>query len=187
MLKRGAVLGASLAMTALLAACGSQATPTPSGEKPPQTTQASGPKISDPKDAAAVPPCDILPPDAATSLGLNPESKKLSESESQSCGWRSFDERDRLSFTAIPNRSLSSYLNNRSQFVDFEELTIAGHPAVRANRNDPQKLGSCSIFLATKDGQILSSIVSFFDKTKDPCGFAQHALEAAVPKLPAAK
>ncbi|SFM66917.1 Protein of unknown function [Saccharopolyspora antimicrobica] len=187
MLKRGAILGASLAMTALLAACGSQ-TPDTGGEQSPETAQTeSGSQISNPKDAAAVPPCDFLSAESASKLGLNPQGTDSSDSISRSCGWYTPDERDRLALGEIANRPLSSYLDNRSQFADFEELTIAGHPAVRANRNDPKELGTCSIFLATKDDQILSSMASRFDKTNDPCGLAQQALEAAVPSLPAAK
>ncbi|MER7011205.1 DUF3558 domain-containing protein [Saccharopolyspora sp. NPDC000359] len=185
-MKRGAVLGASLAMTALLAACGSQA-PDPE-EGSPQTTQASsGPQINDPKDAAAIPPCDILPEGTAANLGLKPQGREVEDSSNRVCSWSSPDDRDRLGLSAIPNRSLSSYLDNRSQYADFAELTIAGHPAVRANRTDPKQMGGCAIFLATKNDQVLSSQVDFFDKTKDPCGLAQQALEAAVSALPAAK
>ncbi|MDA3643660.1 DUF3558 domain-containing protein [Saccharopolyspora indica] len=187
MLKRGAILGASLAMTALLAACGSQGGPG-TGEEQPQTSQApSGSQISDPKDAAAVPPCDLLPRDAATRLGVDPQGAEESEEWRKSCAWFSSDQSRSVGLSALPNRTLSEYLDNRSQYADFEELTIAGHPAVRANQNDPKEAGSCAIFLATKDSQILSSQVDFFDKSEDPCSLAQQALEATVPELPAAK
>nr|WP_246330417.1 DUF3558 domain-containing protein [Saccharopolyspora hordei] len=181
--ERGAVLGASLVLASLVAACGSQ--PPDGGETQPRAE--SGPTINAPKDAATVPPCDLLPPEDASSLGLDPGSGSVSGSDENSCGWYSPDETDRLALTAIPNRTLASYLDNRAQFADFAELTIAGHPAVRANRNDPKQLGTCSIFLATKDDQVLSSLVRVSDKSKDACGLAQRALEAAVPRLPAAE
>ncbi|NYI83306.1 DUF3558 family protein [Saccharopolyspora hordei] len=183
-MKRSAVLGATL--TAVLAACGNQAPD--SDEGAPQTTRASsGPQVNDPKDATAIQPCDFLSADAATNLGVKPAGREVEDSSNRICSWSSPDDRDRLGLSAIPNRSLSSYLDNRSQFADFAELTIAGHPAVRANRNDPKKTGGCAIFLATKDDQVLSSQVDFFDKTKDPCSLAQQALEAVVPALPVAR
>ncbi|MER7079432.1 Protein of unknown function [Saccharopolyspora kobensis] len=187
MLKRGAVLGASLVMAVLLAACGTQ-TPEPGGEQPSQSTPpASGTQISNPKDAATVPPCDLLPPDAATGFGLELPGDDESDDSRRACGWYSADQSESLGLAVLPDRPLSSYLDNRTQFADFAELTIAGHPAVRANRNDPKTQGTCDIFLATKENEILSSQTYFSDKSKDACGLAQQALEAAVPALPSAK
>ncbi|GAA4619198.1 DUF3558 family protein [Saccharopolyspora hordei] len=185
-MKRSAVVGASLVVTSLLAACGSQS-PDPGGEQTPHTAQApSGPQITDPRDAAALAPCDLLPAEAATSLGFDPEGQDESDPTRRACAWRSQDGRDSLGLRTLPDRSLSSYLDNTTQYTDFQELTIAGHPAVRANRNDPGELGDCDIFLATKDDQVLASMASRHDPDNDPCGLARHALEIVVPHLPTA-
>ena len=90
--------------------------------------------------------------------------------------------------TPLDSRSIQAYYDNKSKYRDFAELTIAGHPAVRANAGDPAQDGFCDIFLATKQDQILSAQASFIGLDgQDPCTLAQQALEASVPNLPAAK
>lgn len=105
--------------------------------------------------------CGLLPADAATGLGLAPQGKEQSDPldpEAPSpCVWNSVDGKNRLSLTPLDGRSIQAYYDNKSKCVGFQELSIAGHPSVRANQGDPKQDGTCDIFLATKERQILSA------------------------------
>jgi hypothetical protein len=163
--KRSAILSAGAAfICTALTACGGGGT---EGSPAPETQQPSGVTISAPKDAMATDRCGLLPADAATGIGLAPQGKEQSD--------------------PLDGRSIQAYLDNKSKYVDFQELSIAGHPSVRANQGDPKQDGTCDIFLATKEGQILSAQAHVMDTSQDACGIAQKALEAAVPTLPASK
>ncbi|MEU5850966.1 DUF3558 domain-containing protein [Saccharopolyspora shandongensis] len=191
--KRSATIGTGLVLTGLLAACSGGQSP---ADRPPSSsattqTQASGPQINSPKDAAAVDVCRLLPPEGATAAGLQPTgeiSKNLIDpSATDGCAWRDGNGTS-VTMTPLSDRSLQEYYENKSQYVDFQELNIAGHPAVRANEGDRMRDGFCNIFLATKDGQVLASQSDTnADGRTDPCNLAQKALEASVPTLPAAK
>ncbi|GGI92540.1 hypothetical protein GCM10011581_32120 [Saccharopolyspora subtropica] len=192
MLKRSGVLAAGVVLTGTLAACTGGG---PTGDESPQSsgpTQAqTGPEISDPRSPFAVELCALLPADAATSLGLEPTGKvndgpKISADAPESCAWRSRDGHTSVSLGRIKDRSIQEYYDNKSAFSDYQELTIAGHPAVRANQGDPAKDGYCVVFAAVSEREMLYAFTSDDNKT-DPCGLAQKALEASIPTLPAAK
>ncbi|QIZ34126.1 DUF3558 domain-containing protein [Saccharopolyspora sp. ASAGF58] len=82
--------------------------------------------------------------------------------------------------------SIQQIYDNRSTFSDFQELTIAGYPAARANQGDPAQDGWCDIYLATSENTMLRAF-SRDASHADACGLAQRALEASIPTLPAAK
>ncbi len=189
--KRSAILCAGATfICSTLTACGGSGGGT-EGSPAPETQQPSGVTISAPKDAMAMDRCGLLPPDAATGLGLAAQGKEQSDPldpEAPSpCVWNSEDGKNRLSLTPLDGRSIQAYYDNKSKYVDFRELSIAGHPSVRANQGDPKQDGTCDIFLATKEGQILSAQAHVMDTSQDACGIAQKALEAAVATLPASK
>ncbi|GAA4619193.1 hypothetical protein GCM10023108_43050 [Saccharopolyspora hordei] len=193
MLKRSAIIGTGLVLTGLVAACSGGASPGDATQPPnaPTETQASGPKIDAPKDAAAVDVCNLLPAEGATAIGLKPEGElveNMIDAEAPpGCDWRTEDGTS-VMLTPLSDRSLQEYYDHKSMYVDFQELEIAGHPAVRANEGDRMKDGFCNIFLGTKDGQVLASQTAMIsDGQTDPCDLAQKALEASVPTLPAAK
>ncbi|WP_263251308.1 DUF3558 domain-containing protein [Saccharopolyspora rosea] len=191
MFKYSATFGAALALVGGLAACGTNGGG--AGEaQPPQPQPSAAPKIPDPKDASAVPRCGLLSPEAASSLGLAVPGEErpdpVDPKAPSPCNWKTKDDGGEVALTPIDNRSLQEYHDNRSKYADFKDLSVAGHPAVEANQGDPVQVGSCDIFLATKDGQVLSSQVDLYNNQgKNPCELAQKALEAAVPALPAAK
>ncbi|WP_158628638.1 DUF3558 domain-containing protein [Saccharopolyspora rhizosphaerae] len=188
MVKRSAILCAGAAfLGSALTACGGE-----QGDAPaPETHQPSGVTISAPKDAMATDRCSLLPAAAATELGLAPQGQEqadpLDPEAPSPCVWNSEDGRNRLSLTPLDGRSIQAYHDNKSKYVDFQELSVAGHPSVRANQGDPKQDGACDIFLATKEGQVLSAQAHVMDTSQDACGLAQKALEAAVPTLPASK
>lgn len=190
-LKRSCGIAASVVVAGTLAACsggtGSNGQPTES----PQQTQAAGPQISNPKDASAVALCDLLPAQAATSLGFEPEGKindgpKISPDAVDACMWRTPNGHDALQLAVNKDRSIQEYYDNKSTFTDYEELTIAGYPAVRANQGNPAQDGACSIFLAVSNTEMIHSFTTQTDVT-DPCAISEKALEASIPTLPAAK
>ncbi|TWG08825.1 uncharacterized protein DUF3558 [Saccharopolyspora dendranthemae] len=184
-LKRSLVAGATIALTITMSACSGGSGNEPAPQPPPQGQ--AGPAISDPKDAAAVDLCQLLPADAATSLGLNPagevETSSVDPDMPPQCTWKS--ENGATTLSLGPSKtSVQWYIDNKSTFVDFRELNIAGHPTVQGNKADPAQTQNCWMYLGTMDNQVLGA---FAFGTADPCSMTQKALEASVPTLPAAK
>ncbi|MBE9376514.1 DUF3558 family protein [Saccharopolyspora sp. HNM0983] len=187
-LKQGAVAGASVLLIGVLAACSEGAQN--DAPQPNPDAQGGSVEIENPRNASAPELCDLLPAGAATSLGMGPDgevddSPSLSEDKPEACLWRSENGGKSVSLGPIEDRSIREYHDNKSTYSDYEELTVAGHPAVRANQGDPSQDGFCAMFLATDDRQLLYAHSHDVD-TPNTCGLAQKALEASVPTLPAA-
>ncbi len=110
---------------------------------------------------------------------------------SDSCHWESPDGgATKNSFAVSDGRSIQQYYAKSDSFYDFEKLTISGYPAVRANKGDPMSAGSCDVFLAPKQNQIVQSHSSLNaeDTGKvDPCVQAKKVLRLSVSSWPAAK
>ncbi|MDR7301866.1 DUF3558 domain-containing protein [Haloactinomyces albus] len=198
--RRTAAVGIGLALTAALAACssgsGAEGTPGNNQTQPPATSQAvSVPTIANPKNAAAMDVCKLLPSEAATELGMKSNgerhSNKLKPSLPDNCTWESPEGGStKVSLTAIDDRSLQVYYENSSQYVDFGKLRIAGYPAVRANGNDPMEGGSCAIFMATQQDQIakaFAAVPAAGTGKANPCDLSKKALKLSVSSWPAAK
>ncbi|MEU6131638.1 DUF3558 domain-containing protein [Saccharopolyspora sp. NPDC047091] len=150
-------------------------------------------EIGDSRDAAAVQQCSLLKSEDVQVLGLSPNGEvkpnELDPSMPDNCTWQSGDGKKSVALTVFPGRSIQQYRDNSDSYVDFSEMTIAGHPAVQANASPPGG-GSCGIFLGTKDDQVLLAVAIDFTKAEkpyDPCPLAKSALEASVPTLPAAE
>ncbi|SDR03356.1 Protein of unknown function [Actinopolyspora saharensis] len=151
--------------------------------------------IANPKDAAATDVCSLLSARAATELGLSPEGERKSslidESDPDSCYWQDPGDRATKSrFRVFEGRSIQSYYENPGEFQDFKKLTISGYPAARANKGDPVSAGSCNVYLATQQNQLVatSAHVSVEDTGKvDPCAKAKKALKLSVSSWPAAE
>lgn len=187
---RAGVLACSVLFSSLLAACSS-------GQEAGQSPQSPAPNpdgisVSDPKDPATVDSCSLLPAQGAESVGLAPEGRKSSSSfaddDDNRCLWSSSDGAAGASLAVFADRTLQDYYGNSGQYVDFQKLTIAGHPAVRANEKDPMADGMCSIFVASKPDQVVQAASDVPDpRTANPCDLAKKTLESAVPSWPAAK
>ncbi len=183
--KRGGAVAAGAVLIAVVAACSGGGSDAPQPQPQP-----SGPQISNPKDVAAADLCSLVPGEAATSAGLAPtgqmdDGPKIGDSAA-ACSWHSADGKDTFRLSVLTDRSIQTYYDSKSQYPDFQELTIAGHPTVRANDTDPKQGGACSLFLGTKDGQVVHAFASQVNIT-DPCAISQKALEGSVPSWPAAK
>lgn len=188
-LNRAALVGVGLLFAGMSSACSSGGDATGETTTPPKP---AGVQIENPKDALATDPCNLLTPEAAQSAGLNPVGRvsadPLNADAAPGCIWDVAGQDGNNVLLTATNVPIQSYLDRKSTYTDFQELNIAGHPAVRANNGDPARDGFCDIFLATKDGQNLAAQSDTnVGSGVDPCSLAQKALEASVPAIPAAK
>lgn len=199
-LRRTAIAGIGLAASLVLAGCagdsggGDTGSGGSGGEKTSQSSkpQASGgPQIADPKDATAGDPCALLPPAAAAEVGVNSAGKQESsfvDDAAAGCVWEGQDGAKKVAFTPLQNRSIQVYYDNPDAYVDFKKLSVSGYPAVRANKDDPMRGGSCDIFVATNKNQVVQA----YSRTPkvgqvDPCQISKNALKLSVSSWPAAK
>lgn len=186
--KRGSAIAAGTLLTVVLTSCsGGTDAPKPA----PQPQESSGSAISNPKNASSVDVCQLLPPEGASAVGVNPtgeldDTPKISSDVAEACVWETSDGAQSVSLSVLTDRSIKDYYDNKSQYPDYQEMTIAGYPAVRANDADPTQSGSCSIYAAVGERQMLTAFSMQAD-VADPCAVSQKALEASIPTLPAAK
>ncbi|MDR7301780.1 DUF3558 domain-containing protein [Haloactinomyces albus] len=194
---RATVTATGTLLLGTLTACSGGSGTEPDNQPAPssRTSQASsGLSIAKPKNASAVPLCSLLPSEVATSLGYQAQGQKrenmLNSDAPPVCEWESPENSATGVTMRVLDRRIADYYANPSTWSDFQKLTIAGHPAVRANQADPMKSGSCDIYLATRSDQMIASQVSVSTAEvgkKDPCVAARKVLEAVVPTLPPAK
>ncbi|MCA1189412.1 MULTISPECIES: DUF3558 domain-containing protein [unclassified Saccharopolyspora] len=178
---------AALALSGCSVGSGEESAPSPSS-----APDSGDSEVEDPRDAAGVPPCSLVKPQDIAALGLLPEGEvqpdELDPSLPDNCTWKS-DRGDKyVAISVLPGRSLQIYRDNEDSYVDYSEGVIAGHPAIQANNDRPEN-GSCGVYLATKEDQILFSFAAdvTVGEVHDPCSLAKRALEASVPTLPAAE
>lgn len=179
--RRSIVAAGGVTLSVVLAACsggagdespasGSQSTETSSSQTTP------GVDIANPKDATAVDVCSLLPEEAAQKLGVQAQGEKesnltSSESSTEPCVWESEYGATSVSLAPLSNSSIKQYLDGSDSYSDFKELTISGHPAVRANRNDPMT-GEVAIY------SWLRSRVKSFNPTR---GLIPRIPETSIP------
>lgn len=187
------VASSGAVLLAVLTACSGGAD-TPPKSQPSKSSDTTSVSISNPKDATAVPLCELLTPEEAQSLGYEPQGKVeqggLEKDSPKVCEWDDPEVGAAQLHLGPAPRKIADYYAHPETWSDFGKLTISGHPAVRANRGDPMKSGNCGIYLATQNDQMLVAQVSLLNTEvgkKDPCQVAKKALEAAVPDLPPAK
>lgn len=201
-LRRSVTVVGGVVLSVVLASCsGGSGAESGSPSSGGQSTDTSGSQssseveIANPKDASATDVCSLLSADAATELGLSPEGEKKSsltgESDPNSCYWKDpEDSATKSRFRVFGGRSIQSYYDNSGDFQDFKKLTISGYPAVRANKGDPMSAGSCNVYLATQQSQLVatSAHINAEDTGKiDPCARAKKALKLSISSWPAAK
>ncbi|SDP76835.1 Protein of unknown function [Actinopolyspora xinjiangensis] len=200
-LRRGALLAGGLALTMALAACSGDspgqpgpATGTTTGDATSSDSR-SGTGITNPKNPAALEPCELLPDEAASTLGLKSKGERrqndLKPDLPDMCTRKGeHNDSKRVTLVAFPDRTIQQYYDNKSSYGYFEKLDISGHPAVIGNTEDPAKSSNCAMYMAANDNQIVLS--STFIPTKDigqvnPCDLAKQALELSLPSWPAAQ
>ncbi|PRW64232.1 hypothetical protein CEP50_06245 [Actinopolyspora mortivallis] len=155
------------------------------------TPAGSGERIANPKDATAVGVCELLPAEAASELGVQQQGEKstneLGGSGTPACTWESRDGLTSVALSPAPDRSVRIYRKNRSQYVDYEEFEVGGYPVVRANKVKPMESGSCGMFIAAQENQLVQSFAAVPAEQvgkSDPCSLAEKALELSVSSWP---
>ncbi|WP_157062906.1 DUF3558 domain-containing protein [Actinopolyspora mortivallis] len=192
-LRRLARLGAGV-LVVVLAGCSAGAGQQDPPEGQPSSSSpetGSGMEIAHPKDAAAVDVCDLLPEEAATSLGVQQQGEKstnnLAGSGTPACTWESREGKTKVSLSPAPGRSIRTYRQHKSEYVDYKEFEISGYSVVQANRVKPSEAGSCGMFLVAQEKQLVQSFVTLpveqVGKT-DPCSLARKALRLSVSSWP---
>ncbi len=142
-----------------------------------------GVQVDSPKDASGEKPCDLVPEQTVHELGFHLGGKE----DAGACTWSTPRDSVRLEVGVVADRSLQDFQDAAEEYSDFGELTIGGHPAVRANSGDPKADGTCELVVAADADQAVSAKSKIpSGATADPCELAERALDAAVPSWPAA-
>lgn len=183
------VVTASTAL--LLAGCAAGGSEVPSAENPPTEQPNEGISVATPKDAAAPAPCELLPAEVASQVGLEPEGELLANnldpSLPDSCDWKSADGSLSANVVAVDGRSLQQYYDTKDQYQTYEEFQIAGNPAVIAVESDARV--SCDVWMATNPDQVVGSTVFLPNEDVgkvDPCEVNKKMFELSMPSWPAA-
>lgn len=140
-----------------------------------------------PKDARGVAPCDLLTDAQLGELSLLADTaEEYSGPATRSCSWLSaVDDTNPAGLelatdTAIA--ALDTIYISRDLLVNFTELEISGHPAVRADYNPD---GSCTIYTAIADHQAVSTEGNGAGRPQpDPCALSVRMAELILSNLP---
>ncbi len=143
-----------------------------------------GVQVESPKDPSNESPCDLVPSQTIHELGFHEEGEETADG----CAWKSAGGGVELAIGVVADRSLQDFRDESTKYSDFGELTVAAHPAVRANSGDPKADGKCELVVAANGEQAVSAKAKIpSGATADPCALAQRALDAGVPSWPAAE
>lgn len=191
---RSVAFFSSIPVAILMTACSvGESTDAPSVPESSSAKSPAGVQVENPREPNATDLCSLLPAEGAVDLGLKPQGKQsenvLDPQSSGQCMWRNPDGSVVVGLSVHDDRSLQDYYDNAGSYVDFQKFTIGGHPAVRANENDPKSDGTCAYFLASKSDQVVQAVAqrpASRDEAGDPCEMATKALESAVPSWPSA-
>ncbi|WP_176797810.1 DUF3558 domain-containing protein [Actinopolyspora mzabensis] len=198
-MRRSGVIAGGVLLSVVLAGCSSgsaeqngDSAGTTTGESTSSSESSSGSAIANPKDATAVGVCELLPKEAAVQLGVQPQGEKeeVESGSAPACVWESAEDFTSVSLSPVQGRSLDTYYEHESEYVDFERITVHGHPGVRSNRVKPMESGSCGMHVAVQEDQLVQSFTTVpSDDTgsADPCALAKKALRLSLPSWPAAE
>ncbi|MBK0870873.1 DUF3558 domain-containing protein [Saccharopolyspora sp. HNM0986] len=186
----GFLVGISFVGAALAGCAVGAQDPNGSGQAAPAPSDSS---IPYPKSPSTMDVCDLLPAQAAESMGLVPQGEKksnrLDPSVPPHCSWKSPDGGTTFSFDAFSGRKIEQYYGNPDNARTFEKVQLVGHPAV-LSADAPKQDGTCSYFWAANDDEVVGSVAQVQvseRQTKDPCEMAKKAFEMSAPTWPAAK
>jgi hypothetical protein len=181
----GAVLAA--AVLAVLAGC------SPGAVAPPPPPEPGFPadvpqelRVEEPKDARGIPACELLTREQLVALGLDPDSARPDRRLlGESCQWDYLDG-STLADVSISTDPTATKLPGmyRLHHTDrsFEILEIAGHPALRFDR-DPTR--ECSLAIGVADFQNLGT-GGYYDREPRPdiCAQSRRMAEMILANLP---
>ncbi|HEY8372688.1 MAG TPA: DUF3558 domain-containing protein [Pseudonocardiaceae bacterium] len=196
--KRIAVGAAGLSLLTLLTACGGSESGTPQGAKGNGTTTSAAtssaaasqaaPSVTDPKDAGGLAPCDLLKPDRAIAIGLEPEGTEVEPTgRFAPCNWRTSDRAFAVDVSADTTwEGMDELYDRQDMYAEFEPLEIDGYPAVRVGLySDPAQ---CEMFVGIAETQaILVQGTRGPGQTFDTCAKVREVAQAVLASLPAGK
>nr|BFF02101.1 hypothetical protein GCM10020241_37760 [Streptoalloteichus tenebrarius] len=149
------------------------------------------PRVTNPKNLRGQEACQLLTPQQQKELTFTqPGRQGISEFGESECEWKN----DKLGiFLTLDTkrRGLEETYLRKERFPDFTPSTVAGHPAVRSDRND--NLKSCRVSLGVADDQVLyidfdrNSAGRSNPEYSDPCGFAEKVGKMVLDNLPPAR
>ncbi|WP_187351970.1 DUF3558 domain-containing protein [Allosaccharopolyspora coralli] len=178
--------------TVLTAGCAAGGSGSPEAQQQPPERPGNSISVSNPKNAAGPEVCQLLPPDAAAQVGVEPngevDDKNINPDAPDTCAWESSDGSLSVSFAPVEGRSLQAYYDTKNQYQTYEEFEISGHPAVIATKDDTMN-GSCDVWVATKPDQVVGSTVFLPSEDSgevDPCEVNKKMFELSMPSWPAA-
>ncbi|MGH3978252.1 MAG: DUF3558 domain-containing protein [Pseudonocardiaceae bacterium] len=176
-------VGAAVLGVVMLAGC----TSTEAGQPSPASggsAERLAPTVANPVDARDVPPCEVLTPVQITALGADPATEReTSSSGLTTCRWVA--EEFSVGLTLDPERPEVGGLNDtylkRDEFVLFEPLEVAGHPAVHAERFETD---DCTLYVGLADTQAM--LVSTYPDLgfADACTVSRNAAASVISNLP---
>ncbi|WP_245856812.1 DUF3558 domain-containing protein [Actinoalloteichus hoggarensis] len=192
-----AIAGVAIAASLMIASCSTQdegtATPVESDSAVEETTteespdatapQGLAPSVTDPRDVAGVDVCALLTPESAEDLGFAAEGEaRTTGGGNASCVWESEAGSRVTLVTDVEREGLEEIYSRQSLYSDWEELEVAGHPAVRANEGEPTSM--CGYVVGVSDTQYLDVNYVRSGSEDEACAGALAVAEAVIPTLP---
>lgn len=177
-----------------LAACSEEPEGSPDATTPAVTTpslpDSGAPRVENPLVTASfeAKPCSVTPPAELKKAGMDfrKSEAELDSAFGPACDWFYRQEGYGVAggrFTAISNRGLSEIYDQRDEWVVFEELTIAGYPAVIYDDIERQSPGFCTLPVGVRDDKtyvVTASLSTPHPDVRNPCKVAKEFAEIAV-------
>jgi hypothetical protein len=193
---RVVLAGTAVAVAGLVSGCVTAVagSPAPSATQPTTTSETSGsaspserlsPPVENPKDLTGIDPCDFLPPDQKTELGLTkPGTRDTSPWGEETCGLAGSIVAIGFSPDTTVGEGLDQAYRSKNNFYNFEPSEIDGYPAVRVNFVTQ----SCDLIVGVSDEQTLSMGITRVSPDApgkgDPCGFAESVMSDVLKNVP---
>ncbi len=193
------VTGTVVAYLAVALPSGEAGQPHPGGtgaavsSEPEEPPDPRYPPVENPIDMRALEPCDLLPPDAAEELGLDPEGElERPTGPFEPCLWRNrVTVSDAAVYRDIGRNGLGAVYDRRDAYAVFTPITIEGYPAVAAQHVEQSK--NCQVFVGTAHDQqfvVQSDNALYLEdgvtraEESDPCARAADVARAVLVRLP---
>lgn len=142
-------------------------------------------RVTAPKDAGGIGPCDLLTEDQLIDFGLDPRTARTDPTLYGSVcqvQYRDGSTSAGIGLSTDPRASkLPDLYRLRDNYGKFEILQVAGHPALRADR---APTGQCALNLAIADDQI--AVLNVYTDGRllpDPCAPARRMAELIISNL----
>lgn len=177
----------------VLSACSETPEDNPDSTTPvttPSLPDSGAPKVERPLDTTQfeAKPCSVAPQAAQDKAGMEfrKAEAEMDSAFGPTCKWvYRQDGYGAISatFTAISDRGLSDIYDQRDEWVKFQELTIAGYPAVIYDDIERKAGGFCPLAVGVRDDQtydVITSLGTENPNRNNPCEVAKAFATIAV-------